>query len=329
MFLGVDGGGTKTAYAIVDAEGRLRASHVGTTIAHLADGLDAARARLTEGLEAVLAQADGNVPRRRLCVRRVARLRRRRRHDRRARRAAGCRPGARPLSLRQRHGLQLGGLARLRRRDQRHCRHGVHGLRRVRGPPGALRRLGRADRRRGLGVLDRARRHEPVLAHERRARRTRTAASPGARAFRARERPVPLLAHLRSAGGPPRRIRAVRAARARGRAVRRCRSRRDLRARRARAGRLRRRDAPRARRGEGRRPCRCRTAAACSTTRRRWWTRSAPASRRHQCASSTVPRNSRPRSGAALYAARLAGTPLSDAALGRLQQQLQLPGATR
>ncbi len=42
----------------IDAEGRLRASHVGTTIAHLADGLEAARARLTEGLEAALAQAE-------------------------------------------------------------------------------------------------------------------------------------------------------------------------------------------------------------------------------------------------------------------------------
>jgi N-acetylglucosamine kinase-like BadF-type ATPase len=57
MFLGVDGGGTKTAYAIVNAGGQLRASHVGSAIAHLADGLDAARARLTEGLKAVLAEA--------------------------------------------------------------------------------------------------------------------------------------------------------------------------------------------------------------------------------------------------------------------------------
>jgi N-acetylglucosamine kinase-like BadF-type ATPase len=58
MFLGVDGGGTKTAYALVDAEGGLRATHVGATIDHLAEGLDAARARLREGLEATLAQAN-------------------------------------------------------------------------------------------------------------------------------------------------------------------------------------------------------------------------------------------------------------------------------
>jgi N-acetylglucosamine kinase-like BadF-type ATPase len=57
MFLGVDGGGTKTAYALVDVEGTLRASHVGATVDHLADGLDAARARLIEGLEGTLARA--------------------------------------------------------------------------------------------------------------------------------------------------------------------------------------------------------------------------------------------------------------------------------
>ena len=57
MFLGVDGGGTKTAYALVDAEGLLRASHVGSTIDHLAGGLDAARAHLKEGFETALAQA--------------------------------------------------------------------------------------------------------------------------------------------------------------------------------------------------------------------------------------------------------------------------------
>ena len=57
MFLGVDGGGTKTAYALVDADGRLRATHVGATIDHLADGIEAARSRLAEGLSATLALA--------------------------------------------------------------------------------------------------------------------------------------------------------------------------------------------------------------------------------------------------------------------------------
>ena len=57
MYLGVDGGGTKTAYALVDSEGRLRASHVGKSVAYLADGLDAARERLKDGVAATLAGA--------------------------------------------------------------------------------------------------------------------------------------------------------------------------------------------------------------------------------------------------------------------------------
>jgi N-acetylglucosamine kinase-like BadF-type ATPase len=57
MFLGVDGGGTKTAYALVDEGGALAAGHVGPSIDHLADGLEPARARLGEGLAATLAAA--------------------------------------------------------------------------------------------------------------------------------------------------------------------------------------------------------------------------------------------------------------------------------
>ena len=62
MFLGVDGGGTKTAYALVDHAGKLLGSHVGASVAHLAAGLDAARARLEEGLRTALAAA-GAAPR--------------------------------------------------------------------------------------------------------------------------------------------------------------------------------------------------------------------------------------------------------------------------
>jgi N-acetylglucosamine kinase-like BadF-type ATPase len=58
MFLGADGGGTKTAYALVDAEGRLRASHVGPSVDHLASGIDAARQRLRDGVATTLAAAD-------------------------------------------------------------------------------------------------------------------------------------------------------------------------------------------------------------------------------------------------------------------------------
>ncbi len=57
MFLGVDGGGTKTAYALVDADGNLRSSHVGASVDYLAEGVEVARARLSEGLGATLSRA--------------------------------------------------------------------------------------------------------------------------------------------------------------------------------------------------------------------------------------------------------------------------------
>ena len=57
MYLGVDGGGTKTAYALVDSDGTLRATHVGASADHLADGLAAARARLADGVRATLRRA--------------------------------------------------------------------------------------------------------------------------------------------------------------------------------------------------------------------------------------------------------------------------------
>ena len=57
MFLGVDGGGTKTAYALVDAHGNVRASHVTASVSHLAAGVDAAAALLQEGMRATFAAA--------------------------------------------------------------------------------------------------------------------------------------------------------------------------------------------------------------------------------------------------------------------------------
>ncbi len=57
MFLGVDGGGTKTAYALVDAHGSLRASHAGPSVSHLSEGFERARALLAEGMRATLAAA--------------------------------------------------------------------------------------------------------------------------------------------------------------------------------------------------------------------------------------------------------------------------------
>jgi len=57
MFLGVDGGGTKTAYALIDAHGALRASHVGGSVSHLSQGYERAAALLVEGVRAVFAAA--------------------------------------------------------------------------------------------------------------------------------------------------------------------------------------------------------------------------------------------------------------------------------
>lgn len=57
VYLGVDGGGTKTRFALVDADGRLLAeTRLGTTY-HPHVGLDGARAVLSEGVAAVLAAA--------------------------------------------------------------------------------------------------------------------------------------------------------------------------------------------------------------------------------------------------------------------------------
>ncbi|MGH8263297.1 MAG: N-acetylglucosamine kinase [Steroidobacteraceae bacterium] len=57
MYLGVDGGGTKTAYALIDDRGRILASHLTASVSHLSVGLTAATAMLGEGIRAILAQA--------------------------------------------------------------------------------------------------------------------------------------------------------------------------------------------------------------------------------------------------------------------------------
>jgi len=57
MFLGVDGGGTKTAFALIDEHGAIRASHVIGSVSHLALGFDQAALLLAEGTRAVLEAA--------------------------------------------------------------------------------------------------------------------------------------------------------------------------------------------------------------------------------------------------------------------------------
>ena len=56
MYLGVDGGGTKTAYALVDAQGKLCATHLTGSVSHLADGFEQASATLLSGSAATLAK---------------------------------------------------------------------------------------------------------------------------------------------------------------------------------------------------------------------------------------------------------------------------------
>jgi len=55
-FLGIDGGGTKTDFLLIDENGQLRASYKGGSAYYLETGLDALQAMLTAGIEATLKQ---------------------------------------------------------------------------------------------------------------------------------------------------------------------------------------------------------------------------------------------------------------------------------
>jgi len=57
MFMGIDGGGTKTEFVLVDRGGRVRARHREGSLYHLEVGLDAAAQTLRRGVEALLAAA--------------------------------------------------------------------------------------------------------------------------------------------------------------------------------------------------------------------------------------------------------------------------------
>jgi N-acetylglucosamine kinase-like BadF-type ATPase len=56
-FLGVDGGGTKTDFLLIDESGRVLASHRGQSAYHLETGIDALRVMLVAGIQATLQQA--------------------------------------------------------------------------------------------------------------------------------------------------------------------------------------------------------------------------------------------------------------------------------
>jgi N-acetylglucosamine kinase-like BadF-type ATPase len=57
MFLGVDGGGTKTSYAVIDADGHVRARRVGPSVSHLAQGFARATELLLDGIGSTLREA--------------------------------------------------------------------------------------------------------------------------------------------------------------------------------------------------------------------------------------------------------------------------------
>lgn len=58
VFLGVDGGGTKTEFVLIDAEGNIRARHQGASAYYLQIGLDGLARVLSEGVAAVLTAAE-------------------------------------------------------------------------------------------------------------------------------------------------------------------------------------------------------------------------------------------------------------------------------
>jgi N-acetylglucosamine kinase-like BadF-type ATPase len=57
LYLGVDGGGTKTALVLIDSDGTIRATHLAPGSYYLTIGLDALGALLLDGINAVLAKA--------------------------------------------------------------------------------------------------------------------------------------------------------------------------------------------------------------------------------------------------------------------------------
>ena len=305
-------------------EGTLRASHVGASVDHLAGGLDAARARLEEGFEAALAQAGAAARERRLRILRPAGLRRGRRDDA----ALDAMPAGMLAAGRYRCGNDMvcswaGSLA---------CADGISVIAGT-GSMAYGEYAGRQARCGGWGELIGDEGSAYWIAREgmnlfSRMSDGRVAARPaaraGARAARPRRRSLPLRAHLRRRRGPARRVRAVRAARARGRASRRCRGcARSSRAARASSSAASSRRTTRSASPAGRGP-----AGVAQRRRVRQRPGDGGCVPRGPCRGARavrVPRAAVPACvGAALYAARLAGSPLSDPALERLARRLRL-----
>ena len=163
VFLGVDGGGTKTAFALLETATAGSSPPPWRPAATTSDRASTwsrtccapARAPCARAAKAAV-PPDRRHPR----VLRPPRLRRGQQRHRDAQRDPRPCPGTPALRLRQRHGRGLGRLPGGRRRRQRHRGHRLHDLRRARRPLAACGRLGRAVRRRGVRLLDRRPRPE-------------------------------------------------------------------------------------------------------------------------------------------------------------------------
>ena len=61
MYLGMDGGGTKTAFVLIDSWGKIRATHQGGSAYYLEVGMDALRALVNDGIKEILRKAGTKV----------------------------------------------------------------------------------------------------------------------------------------------------------------------------------------------------------------------------------------------------------------------------
>ncbi len=174
MYLGMDGGGTKTAFVLLDRNGTIRATHNAGSAFYLETGMEALRTLIHEGIRALLRTAGITVAELDYAYfglpvhgedERTAEL------DRLPDAALG--------SARYACGNDMvcgwaGSLA---------CQDGINVVAgtgsicygEYRRSQRALRRLGRTVQRRRLGLLDRAQRTDLVHAHERRSHRARAA----------------------------------------------------------------------------------------------------------------------------------------------------------
>lgn len=147
MYLGVDGGGTKTAFALLDAAGRVLGTADGPSTAPALGehGMQTAQAVLRSGITEVCAQGGHRAHASDSRVLRTARPWGVPVPVRRVGLTARADPRAQPVRRGQRHDVRLGRIARPRGRHQRDQWDGFAGLWRPARAGSAHRRLGRAS----------------------------------------------------------------------------------------------------------------------------------------------------------------------------------------